>query len=136
MLNYETLKNKAREFLAATGLRVEEFQKLLPAFEAAYEKCYPRHQTLEGKPRRRRAGGGAKGLLTSLDFHSGKSPNDSGPKHRIFPGKCDTFVNPDYTDGEVCLTVTCYRRRSIAEQFRDLTERSLLHVRSSLGPQT
>jgi hypothetical protein len=35
------------------------------------------------------------------------------------------FVNPDYTDGEVCLTVTCCRRRSIAEQFRDLTERSL-----------
>jgi hypothetical protein len=28
---------------------------------------------------------------TSLDFHGGKSPNDSGPKHRIFPGKCDTF---------------------------------------------
>jgi hypothetical protein len=22
--------------------------------------------------------------LTSLDFHGGKSPNDSGPKHRIF----------------------------------------------------
>ncbi len=65
MLSYETLKNKAREFLAATGLRVEEFQQLLPAFESAYEKCYPSHQTLEGKPRRRRAGGGAKGLLTS-----------------------------------------------------------------------
>jgi hypothetical protein len=45
------------------------------------------------------------------------------------------FVNPDYTDGEVCLTVTCCRRRSIAEQFRDLTERSLLHVRSSLEPK-
>src|ERR687895_515745 len=53
MLSYETLKNKAREFLAATGLRVEEFQELLPAFESAYEKCYPSHQTLEGKPRRR-----------------------------------------------------------------------------------
>jgi uncharacterized protein DUF29 len=45
------------------------------------------------------------------------------------------FVNPDYTDGEVCLTATCCRRRSIAEQFRDLTERSLLHVRSSLEPK-
>jgi hypothetical protein len=66
MLSYETLKNKAREFLAATGLRVEEFQKLLPAFESVYEKCYPSHQTLEGKPRRRRAGGGAKGLLNSI----------------------------------------------------------------------
>src|ERR687896_368229 len=48
MLSYETLKNKAREFLAATGLRVEEFQKLLPAFESAYEKCYPSPQALEG----------------------------------------------------------------------------------------
>jgi hypothetical protein len=28
---------------------------------------------------------------TSLDFHGGKSPNDSGQKHRIFPGKYDTF---------------------------------------------
>src|SRR5215218_2696756 len=65
MLSYETLKNKAREFLAATGLRVEEFQQLLPAFESAYEKCYPSHQTVEGKPRRRRAGGGARGLLNS-----------------------------------------------------------------------
>jgi hypothetical protein len=45
------------------------------------------------------------------------------------------FVNPDYTDGEVCLTATCCRRRSIAEQFRDLTERSLLDVRSSLEPK-
>jgi hypothetical protein len=34
MLSYETLKNKAREFLAATGLRVEEFQQLLPVFES------------------------------------------------------------------------------------------------------
>ena len=66
MLSYETLKNKARGFLAATGLTVEEFQKLLPAFESAYGKCYPSHQTVEGKPRRRRAGGGAKGLLNSI----------------------------------------------------------------------
>jgi hypothetical protein len=65
MLSYETLKDKAREFLAATGLRVEEFQQLLPAFESAYEKCYPSHQTVEGKPRRRRAGGGARGLFNS-----------------------------------------------------------------------
>jgi hypothetical protein len=66
MLSYEMLKDKAREFLAATGLRGEEFQQLLPAFKSAYEKCYPNHQRLEGKPRRRRAGGGAKGLLTSF----------------------------------------------------------------------
>ena len=74
-------------------------------------------------------------LSTSLDFHGGKSPNDSGPKHRFFLENAIRFVNPDYTDGEVCLTVTCCRRRSIAEQFRDLMERSLLHVRSSLEPK-
>jgi hypothetical protein len=39
MLSYETLKNKAREFLGATGLTVEGFQKMLPAFESAYKKC-------------------------------------------------------------------------------------------------
>src|ERR687896_468110 len=33
MLSYETLKNKAREFLAATGLRVEEFHQLLPVLQ-------------------------------------------------------------------------------------------------------
>ena len=63
MLNYEVLKHKDREFLAATGLKQEEFMVLLPAFESAYEKCYPSHQTREGKPRHRRAGGGRAGAL-------------------------------------------------------------------------
>jgi hypothetical protein len=36
MLNYNELKNKAREFLAATGLKPERFEKLLPAFRATY----------------------------------------------------------------------------------------------------
>ena len=63
MLSYEQLKDKAREFLDATGLTVEELQKLLPAFEVAYEKRYPRRKTLEGKPRQWRVGAGAKGVL-------------------------------------------------------------------------
>jgi Helix-turn-helix of DDE superfamily endonuclease len=46
-------------------ISVEEFQKLPPAFESAYEKCYPSHQTLSGK-QRHRAGGGAKGLLNGF----------------------------------------------------------------------
>lgn len=66
MLTYENLKEKKREFLAATGLRVEEFQKLLPAFESAYKKLYPSNQTLEGKPRQRGQGAGAKGLLNTF----------------------------------------------------------------------
>src|SRR5919108_5617622 len=65
MLTYEKLKDKARDFLAATGLTPDEFGRLLPAFQSAYEKRYPSDLTVEGKPRQRRAGGGAKGVLDS-----------------------------------------------------------------------
>jgi len=65
MLNYEKLKDKPREFLAATGLTLEEFLTLLLAFQSAYEKRYPSDRTREGQPRQRRAGGGAKGGLQS-----------------------------------------------------------------------
>ena len=37
MLKYLELKEKPREFLAATGHRDEEFQALLPAFATCYE---------------------------------------------------------------------------------------------------
>jgi hypothetical protein len=65
MLSYDQLKDRDREFLAATSLKQEEFQKLLPAFETAYETCYPTNQTRKGKPRQRRAGAGVKGKLHS-----------------------------------------------------------------------
>ena len=65
MLSYDQLKHKDREFLAATSLKQEEFHKLLPAFEAAYETLYPINQTHKGKPRQRRAGAGVKGKLQS-----------------------------------------------------------------------
>jgi Helix-turn-helix of DDE superfamily endonuclease/DDE superfamily endonuclease len=63
MLNYETLLDRPRDFLAATSLKPEEFLQLLPAFEAAYEQRYPSAMTQAGKPRRRRPGGGATGAL-------------------------------------------------------------------------
>ena len=63
MLSYEKLKDKPREFLAATGLTLAEFERLLPAFQAAYASRYPPERTYEGKARQRRAGGGAKGPL-------------------------------------------------------------------------
>jgi hypothetical protein len=66
MLSYDTLKDKPREFLAATGLRLAEFERLLPAFQAAYEHQYPPELTYEGKARQRGAGGGAKGTLPSF----------------------------------------------------------------------
>jgi hypothetical protein len=61
------LKKNSVRFLAATSLTVEEFENLLAAFTAAYEKRYPRHQTLEGKPRQRGIGGGAKGFLDHFE---------------------------------------------------------------------
>jgi hypothetical protein len=66
MLHYNKLKDKPREFLAATGLTLAEFECLLPAFQRAYATTYPPELTYEGKTRQRRAGGGAKGTLPSF----------------------------------------------------------------------
>jgi hypothetical protein len=66
MLTYDYLKDRPREFLAATGLTHEEFARLLPAFSAAYAALYPSDKTGAGKPRRRRVGGGAKGALAQM----------------------------------------------------------------------
>ena len=66
MLNYNTLQNRSREFLAATGLMLTEFEKLLPAFQIAYDNTYPPERTLDGQARQRRRGAGAKGKLPSV----------------------------------------------------------------------
>ena len=66
MLTYTTLQNKPREFLAATGLTHAEFARLLPAFTTADALLYPSEKTWEGKPRQRRAGGGATGTLPQM----------------------------------------------------------------------
>jgi hypothetical protein len=67
MLTYETLKDRQREVLSATGLTPEEFDRLLPAFAAAYATLHPPDQTLEGEPRQRRVGGGSKGVLAQME---------------------------------------------------------------------
>jgi hypothetical protein len=66
MLSYDKLKDKPREFLAATRLTLAEFESLLPVFQTAYEHTYPPDRTYEGKARQRHAGGGAKGTLPSF----------------------------------------------------------------------
>jgi hypothetical protein len=66
MLTYQKLKKNPVRFLAATSLTAAEFENLLPAFRAAYEKKYPREQTLAGQPRQRRVGAGAKGRLDNF----------------------------------------------------------------------
>ena len=67
MLTYTTLQNRPREFLAATGLTHAEFARLLPAFATAYAALYSSDQTLEGKPRQRRVGGGTPGALPQME---------------------------------------------------------------------
>ena len=65
MLNYNTLKDRPRDFLSATGLTLAEFVQLLKNFQAEYEKEYPSDRTYEGKARQRRIGAGTKGKLQS-----------------------------------------------------------------------
>ena len=66
MLSYNQLQKRPKDFLAMTGLQLDEFRKLLAAFEATYLQHYPQELTLEGHARQRRAGGGAKGTLRSF----------------------------------------------------------------------
>jgi len=66
MLKYADLKEKPKEFLAATGLTDEEFQCLLPTFE----KCYEQFSTKKPKPTKKRKqrakGGGRKSKFENL----------------------------------------------------------------------
>lgn len=66
MLHYEQLKKKPRKLLALTGLTVKEFDTILPAFERAYVRAHPADKTSAGKRRKRKAGGGRKGSLPSI----------------------------------------------------------------------
>ena len=65
MITYTSLRSDRREFLALTGLTLQEFQLLLNAFTAAYDRRYPKDRTLADRPRQRCAGGGRKGVLSS-----------------------------------------------------------------------
>jgi hypothetical protein len=64
MMTYNTLSTRARPFLAMTGLTLAEFQDLLPAFEAAYERTYPPDRTADGQPRQRWPGAGRHSVLS------------------------------------------------------------------------
>src|SRR5215210_7828012 len=65
MITYNTLQQRPRDFLAATGLTVAEFDLLLPTFTNAYAQIYPPQLTTAGLPRQRRSGGGCKAALAS-----------------------------------------------------------------------
>ena len=51
MINYIKLSKRQTEFLAMTGLSIEEFNALLPGFNKAASES---KVTLEGKPRKRK----------------------------------------------------------------------------------
>jgi hypothetical protein len=67
MLKYEDLKERPKELLAATGLKLDEIAALLVAFADAYAESYPDNQTMEGQARQRGKGGGNKGNLSKLE---------------------------------------------------------------------
>jgi len=68
MLTYAELKEKPKEFLAATGLYLEEYERLLPEFKKKVVASAPLPtQTKRGWPRKRRAGAGQKEKLASIE---------------------------------------------------------------------
>jgi len=66
MLKYAELKEKPKEFLAATGLTDEEFQCLLPSFENCYEQLSVKKLKPTKKQKRRAKGGGRKSRFENL----------------------------------------------------------------------
>jgi hypothetical protein len=63
-MNYSEARRQPRVFRQLTGLTVEGFDALLPAFAAAYEEDARRRRT---QPRRRAAGAGRKSVLKTAD---------------------------------------------------------------------
>jgi hypothetical protein len=66
MLQYLELKQKPREFLAATGLTDEEFQALLPSFEKCYQLLLPPKPKPTKKKKQRASGGGRRSNLAEM----------------------------------------------------------------------
>lgn len=68
MLKYDELKEKPQDFLAVTGLRLEEFECLLPSFEKCFELSTKAAPKVSKKKKQHAVGGGRKGKLpTSSD---------------------------------------------------------------------
>ncbi len=62
MLSYAKLQNKPRVFRSLTGIRLSEFEKLLPSFEQAWQD-YIYREYITRDDRQRGYGGGRKGEL-------------------------------------------------------------------------
>src|SRR6184192_729813 len=63
MLDYDSLKQDERKFVALAGITPAESQRLLPAFTRAYARASPSTTAQAGRPRQRRPGAGRKAAL-------------------------------------------------------------------------
>jgi hypothetical protein len=67
MPKYLELREKPREFLAATGLTAEEFQILLPTFAQCYVAALPPKPKPTKKKKQRARGGGRRGPIPEME---------------------------------------------------------------------
>lgn len=67
MLSYAQIQNKPRIFRCLTGLTLQAFLQLLPAFSRAYERALDQQDTRRARPRHRRRGGGRKSVLATME---------------------------------------------------------------------
>ena len=67
MIRYAELVKNRKLFQSFTGLRIEAFAKLLPAFEKAYEADITRRETQRDTPRQRQQGGGRTGSMPDME---------------------------------------------------------------------
>lgn len=67
MLTYEIIKNKPAVFRSFTGMNLAAFQKLLPAFERAYEADLDRRDRTRSVKRQRQRGGGRHSVLKGME---------------------------------------------------------------------
>jgi DDE superfamily endonuclease/Helix-turn-helix of DDE superfamily endonuclease len=66
MIKYAELVKKPSLFQSFTGLRIEAFHELLPAFEKAYKDDLARREAQKGGVRQRQPGGGRRGLIAEI----------------------------------------------------------------------
>jgi DDE superfamily endonuclease/Helix-turn-helix of DDE superfamily endonuclease len=67
MIRFAQLKKKPNTLKSLTGLTVEGFEALLPAFKGAYEADLEQRDRQRSVPRQRERGAGQKGALPELD---------------------------------------------------------------------
>jgi hypothetical protein len=67
MIEYVALKEKPREFLAATGLTLEEFECLLPTFEKHFQASAPKKPKPTKQKKQRAGGAGRKAKLSTKE---------------------------------------------------------------------